>query len=88
MEDTVEMFNESGYDLSRVWVYRNAASRQEKETVLQNLAQVERSASGDDTYLNASFALQGIRQVFKKYLGADDDTGMINLSNWYHICLY
>jgi hypothetical protein len=30
VEDTVEMFTEGGYDLSRVWVYRTEASGEEK----------------------------------------------------------
>lgn len=74
-EDTVEMFEEAGYDLSFIWMCRSAEEVEEKVIVERNIDQVQRSARGEDTYLNASFSLAKLRQVCRNKT-KPEDTGI------------
>jgi hypothetical protein len=80
-QDTVEMFCDSGYDLSRVWVYCSDSEREEKAVAQRNLAQVQRSARGEDSFLNASFSLGKLRQMCKGKTGPDDTGWLFNEVN-------
>jgi hypothetical protein len=80
-EDTVDMFCSSGYDLSRVWIYATPEERAEKEGAVRALEQVQRSARGQDSYLNASFSLGKLRQVCKQHLGPEG-TGACLCFQW------
>ena len=69
--DTHEMFLESGFDLSRVWVCGSQQAAEQREVARRNVQQVQRSAgqgsssSDCDSYLNASFSLAKLRQICK-----------------------
>jgi hypothetical protein len=76
--DTQEMFLESGFDLSRVWVCGSQQAAEQREVARRNVQQVQRSAgqgqgeggsssssSDCDSYLNASFSLAKLRQICK-----------------------
>lgn len=75
--DTREMFLDSGYDLSRVWVCTvegGGQGKEEKTIVQRNVEQIKKTLRGEDSYLNASFSLAKLRQVCKRQSG-DEDTG-------------
>ena len=81
--DTQEMFLESGFDLSRVWVCGSQQAAEQREVARRNVQQVQRSAgqgagqggsSDCDSYLNASFSLAKLRQICKSK-GAGEGEG-------------
>lgn len=85
-EETVEMFTDSGYDVSRVWVCRSKADLDEKMTAQSSVEQVQKSARGEDSYLNGSFSLAKLRRICKAQAGPDD-TGTVRYSRFFIIII-
>lgn len=65
VQEAVETFQESNYDLSGLYLYSSKLEWDEKEKAEKRCRTVEDVVQGKDTVVNLSFALQGLTQTIK-----------------------
>lgn len=75
--DAEETFKESGYDCSGIFMANNIDDMKAKAALDANINIVEKCANGFETYINCSFALQGIRQVL-----SNDKSSAVRCGSW------
>ena len=62
--NAVSTFEDEGnFDLSGIFIYRNQQERDIKVKTERNLSTIENCSNGTDTFVNASFCLQGLTQT-------------------------
>jgi hypothetical protein len=80
LEDAAAEANEifaSEYDTSGLFIYRTTDELNEKQKMETRLKTIDAASRGTETFVNASFALQGIQQL----LGRNIDNG-ITRGSW------
>mmetsp|Transcript_8429 Transcript_8429/g.13982 ORF Transcript_8429/g.13982 Transcript_8429/m.13982 type:complete len:275 (-) Transcript_8429:456-1280(-) len=77
-----ETFLESSMDLSALYLYENEVEMAEKEAIEKNMRILEETAKGSDSIVNATFAIQGLKQTMMQQQPPQSPkvlTGTINL---------
>jgi hypothetical protein len=84
VNDTLEMFQENNLDTSLLYLYYSDMDRQEKQKVEQNLHTIDQCSQGKTTFINCSFAIQGLRQSLTSSV-SHLRTGALRLSENSHL---
>lgn len=63
IQEAKETFEESGYDMSALFVYRNQNEHEIKQQMELRFKSLEDVASGKDSLVNMTFTLQGLMQT-------------------------
>lgn len=61
--EAIETFRDSGCDLGKIYIYHNAVEQGEKEKLDSRLQTLRQAGEGIESFVNANFAMQGIKQV-------------------------
>ena len=65
VQEAIETFQESNYDLGALYIYTSKLEFEEKERVEVRCRTIDNVTQGKDTVVNLNFALQGLSQTIK-----------------------
>jgi hypothetical protein len=61
--EAIDIFTQEGMNTERVYMYKSSFELSEKEKLDSRFGTIEKALRGNESFINANFALQGMKQI-------------------------